>query len=165
VRTPIAKMIVEMHGKGIPVELIAVAVETLEEAMAAQAVSTGNPVDTKTIDKRRAWDRERKRREREAKNMSANSTGNPQIPPECPPDTSCVLREEVGIQEVVEGKKESKTETEPRTRGTRVPPDFHLDADDYKFAASLDIPPDAVDAETRNSSTTGSAFLVRRASS
>jgi hypothetical protein len=63
-------MILEMHGKGIPVELIVGAVAKLEEAMAARAVSTGRdicPVDTSMMEKRRAWDRERKRKQRSLK--------------------------------------------------------------------------------------------------
>lgn len=153
--TPIADMIAEMHGKGIPVELIVSAVATLEEAMAARAVSTGHgvvhasPVDTSTIDKRRAWDRERKRRQREEKRlaeMSATSTGNPADSTGNPPDASCIIREkkEEAIQVEVKEKKESKRVA----RGTRVPPDFSIDDDDRAFAASLGIPPDAVEAET-----------------
>lgn len=68
--TPIAKMIAEMHSTGIPMELIVSAVATLEEAMAARAVSTGQescPVDTSIMEKRRAWDRERKRKQRSLK--------------------------------------------------------------------------------------------------
>lgn len=139
-KTPIANMISEMHGKGIPVELIVSAVATFEEAMAARAVSTGQTVDTSTIDKRRAWDRERKRRQR----VSANSTG---LPPESTGntvDTSSILKEESSFQLEVKGKKESKKSA----RGTRIPPDFTIDDDDRKFAASLGIPPDTVEAET-----------------
>jgi hypothetical protein len=145
-KTPIAAMIAEMHGKGIPVEFIVRAVETLEEAMAARAVSTGHPVDTSTIDKRRAWDRERKRREREREKLSANSTGHPPDSTGIPADTSCIIREkkEEAIQVEVKEKKESKR----NARGTRIQPDFAIDDDDRKFAASLGIPPDIVEAET-----------------
>lgn len=133
-------MIADMHGKGIPVELIVSAVATLEEAMAARAVSTGQTVDTSTIDKRRAWDRERKRRQR----MSANSTG---LPPESTGNTvdaSSILKEETIFQVEVKEKKESKRVA----RGTRIPPDFSIDDEDRKFAADLGIPPDVVEAET-----------------
>jgi hypothetical protein len=141
-KTPIANMIAEMHGKGIPVEFIVSAVATLEEAMAARAVSTVSPVDTSTIDKRRAWDRERKRRQR----ASAMSTGNPPESAGSPPDTSCIIREkkEEAIQEEVKEKKESKRVA----RGTRIPPDFAIDDDDRAFAVALGIPPDKVEAET-----------------
>lgn len=153
--TPIANMIAEMHGKGIPVELIVSAVATLEEAMAARAVSTGHdvahvsPVDTSTIDKRRAWDRERKRRAREQKRLAEMSAASTGLPPDStgnPPDTSCIIREkkEEAIRVEVKEKKESKRDA----RGTRIPPDFSIDDDDRKFAASLGIPPDAVEAET-----------------
>jgi hypothetical protein len=140
-------MIAEMHGKGIPVELIVSAVATLEEAMAARAVSTGNPVDTSMMEKRRAFDRERKARQREIERLaksSAASTGLPPVSTGNPPDTSSILKEEVASNEEVLGKKENKKSA----RGTRVPPDFSIDDDDRKFAASLGLPPDAVEAET-----------------
>jgi hypothetical protein len=140
--TPIATMISEMHAKGIPVEFIIRAVETLEEAMAARAVSTVSPVDTSTIDKRRAWDRERKRRKRQ----SAMSTGSPPDSTGIPADECCIIREkkEEAIQEVVKEKKESKK----NARGTRIPPDFQIDDSDRAFAASIGIPPDMTEAET-----------------
>jgi hypothetical protein len=140
--TPIAKMIAEMHGKGIPVELIVSAVSTLEEAMAARAVSTGSPVDTSTIEKRRAWDRERKRRQR----VSTLSTGLPPDSTGIPPEASCILssKGKDAVQVEVKEKKESKRVA----RGTRIPPDFQIDDDDRKFAASIGIPPDAIEAET-----------------
>ena len=140
-------MIAEMHGKGIPVELIVSAVATFEEAMAARAVSTGQqdtrPVDTSTIDKRRAWDRDRKRRKR----ASANSTGCPPDSTGIPPDDACTIsssKEKESYQEEVREKKESKRVA----RGTRIPPDFSIDDDDRDFAASLGIPPDVTEAET-----------------
>jgi len=149
-------MIAEMHGKGIPVELIVSAVATLEEAMAARAVSTGQenvrPVDTSTIDKRRAWDRERKRRKR----MSANSTGCPPVSTgqstgihRNPPAASSILSSKEGAsnKEVTEEVKEKK-ESKRIARGTRIPPDFSIDDEDREFAASLEIPPDVVEAET-----------------
>lgn len=152
--TPIAKMIAEMHGKGIPVELIVSAVATLEEAMAARAVSTGqqgmHPVDTSTIDKRRAWDRERKRRHRELERlteMSALSTGQSTGIHRNPPDDACIIsssKEKEASKEEVKEKKESKR----IARGTRIPPDFSIDNEDRKFAAALGIPPDAIEAET-----------------
>jgi hypothetical protein len=155
-KTPIANMIADMHGKGIPVELIVSAVATLEEAMAARAVSTGQenvrPVDTSTIDKRRAWDRERKRRKREMERsaeMSANSTGHPPESGGIPPDVSSILSSKEGApnKEVTEEVKEKK-ESKRIARGTRIPPDFTIDNEDRAFAASIGIPPDAVEAET-----------------
>jgi hypothetical protein len=142
--TPIAKMILEMHAAGIPVDMIANAVATLEEAMAARAVSTGNPVDTSMMEKRRAWDRERKRRQR----ASANSTGHPADSTGIPPDASCIISKKEDVLSIeVKEKKESKRERK-NARGTRCPPDFAIDDDDRKFAASLGIPPDIVEAET-----------------
>lgn len=145
--TPIANMILEMHGKGIPVELIAGMVARFEEAMAARAVSTGQdairPVDTSTIDKRRAWDRERKRRLR----ASTLSTGIHRTFHRNPPDAASIIssnKEEVCFPvKEVNKKKESKS-----ARGTRIPPDFSIDDEDRKFAAALGIPPETVEAET-----------------
>jgi len=136
-------MIAKMHSAGIPVETIIRSVATLEEAMAARAVSTGIPADTSMMEKRRAWDRERKRKQAAAR----NSTG---IPPDhstgIPPETPFFIREkkEEAIQVEVKEKKESKRDA----RGTRIPPDFSIDDDDRKFAASIGIPPDKVEAET-----------------
>jgi len=213
-------MIAEMHGKGIPVELIVSAVATFEEAMAARAVSTISPVDTSTIDKRRAWDRERKRRQRSlrlsdsawyslvgiilnrdgfkctycgsAEKLTADhivpltrgGTHDPSNLTACcipcntakgnkllhewsggqsasfhptvhrnPPDASSILKEESIFQLDVKEKKESKKSA----RGTRIPPDFSIDDEDREFAASLGIPPDAVEAETPQFSDYGSS--------
>jgi hypothetical protein len=136
-------MIAEMHGKGIPVELIVSTVARFEEAMAARAVSTGIQVDTSTIDKRRAWDRDRKRRQKLARNSTV-------IPPESagiPPDAASIIvskGKEIASKEEVKEKKESKKSA----RGTRIPPDFSIDDDDRKFAATLGIPPETAEAET-----------------
>lgn len=150
-KTPIANMIAEMHGKGIPVELIVSAVAKVEEAMAARAVSTGFPVDTSTIDKRRAWDRERKRRQRASTGQGAcppdstgHSTGQASCPPDIPPDNASILTKEVrGFQDVVKEKKERKS-----ARGSRIPPDFSLEERDYEFTAKLGFSRAETDAET-----------------
>lgn len=125
-------------------ELIISAVATLEEAMAARAVSTGIPADTSMMEKRRAWDRDRKRR----KKMPGNSTGIPPDSTGIPPERRSILKIEViGTQEVVEEKKESKSERK-NTRGTRIPPEFSIDDGDRAFAVSLGIPPEMIEAET-----------------
>jgi hypothetical protein len=145
-KTPIASMIADMHSAGIPMEAIISSVATLEEAMAARAVSSGNPVDTSMMEKRRAWDRERKR-----KQAALRKSGG--IPPELstgiPAETPCIIREkkEEAIQVEVKEKKESK-KRDMRARGSRIPPDFSIDDDDRAFAASLGIPPEIVEAET-----------------
>jgi hypothetical protein len=139
-------MIAEMHSAGIPVDTIVRAVAKLEEAMAARAVSTGSPVDTSTIDKRRAWDRERKRRQR----ASAKSTGHPPESTGNPPDATCILireKKEDAFEVEVKEKKESK-KRDARARGTRIPPDFSIDDDDRAFAIGLGIPPDMIESET-----------------
>jgi hypothetical protein len=55
--TPIADMVEKMLSTGIPPEMIVLAVRTAEEA--AQAAQ---PVGDQTAEKRRAWDRDRKRK-------------------------------------------------------------------------------------------------------
>ena len=70
--TPIADMIEQMAAGGVPMDLILVAVRAAE---ISRGNSTGIPVDT-AAEKRRAYDRERKRTKR---NSPGNSTG---IPPE-----------------------------------------------------------------------------------
>lgn len=135
-------MIAEMHCKGIPVELIVSTVARFEEAMAAMAVSTGIQVDTSTIDKRRAWDRDRKRRQK----LARNSTVFPPDSTGIPPDGACIIssKGKEAYTEEVKEKKESKKDA----RGKRIPPDFSIDDDDRKFAASLGVPPEIVEAET-----------------
>lgn len=103
--------------------------------------SASNPVESpeyRTLERRRAWDRERKRA---AKLRSTNSTG---IPPERggnPPDIAeipCDLKgKERGLQRVVLEKKESK-------RGTRLDAIARMSAEDRAFAETL-IPPEFVD--------------------
>src|SRR5258706_10208735 len=69
--TPIADMITEMLKNCIPMEMIIVAVRSME-----RAVSTRHGVD-KTAEKRRAWDREYRRAKR----------GHPLDPPDIHPKT------------------------------------------------------------------------------
>lgn len=96
--TPIADMVAQMLAAGVPHAAIVLAVQTAEMV----SNSGGIPVD-KTAEKRRAYDRERKR----------NSTG---IPPETtgiPVSTISILSEDKV------SKKEKK-----ESRGSRIPPEW-----------------------------------------
>jgi hypothetical protein len=100
--TPIADMVQEMIARGVPADLIVMAVR------AAESCRVESPVD-KTAEKRRAYDRARKAKQR-------LSTGNP---PEIPPDgeNALSLTSSQEIQKEKEGKKERK-------RGETIPPDW-----------------------------------------
>jgi hypothetical protein len=75
--TPIADMVAEMLARGLPPDVIVLAVRTAE---LASGKSGGIPVDT-TAEKRRAYDRQRKAAKR---NSTGHSTG-------IPPDTESAL--------------------------------------------------------------------------
>lgn len=100
----IAEMVAEMLARGVPHDLIVMAVRTAEEARSTSPVESR--VD-KAAENRRAWDRARKAEKR-------NSGGNRV---EIPPDGNVASLEEY------------KTNTKPssRDRGCRIPPDFEPD--------------------------------------
>lgn len=111
--TPIAKMFREMMARGVDPEMIALAIETAESV----ARPVESPVDT-AAEKRRAYDRERKRLERES---GGNSTGSP-------PDT------ESALSSLENNKKNSKeVKKKERARGEKLPPDAKPTAEHYKF--------------------------------
>lgn len=89
------------------------------------------------LEKRRAWDRERKR----LKKLSANSSGIPLesagIPAETAERPCNFLKKERGLQEEVLKKKESK-------KGTRISSDFALTAEDIQFALDCGIPLESI---------------------
>jgi len=107
-RTPITDLITEMLKNCIPNEMIIVAVRSMEVAM-----STRKPVD-ETAEKRRAWDREYRRRKRE---MSADPPDNHPKTPDVGVAASSFLEEDKKHAEV-EVKKEKKK------RGEKLPPDW-----------------------------------------
>jgi hypothetical protein len=102
----------EMTARGVDPEMIALAIETAESV----ARPVESPVDT-AAEKRRAYDRERKRLERES---GGNSTGSP-------PDKDSALS-------FLENKKNSKeVKKKERARGEKLPPDARPTAGHYKF--------------------------------
>ena len=105
--TPIADMITEMLKNCIPMEMIIVAVRSME-----RAVSTRYGVD-ETAEKRRAWDRDYRRRKRGV------STDPPDIHPK-PPDLGnyalSSLKEDKKHSEVVIKKEKKRARAQTSTR-------------------------------------------------
>jgi hypothetical protein len=127
--TPIADMITEMLKNCIPMEMIIVAVRSME-----RAVSTRHGVD-ETAEKRRAWDREYRRRKRE---MSADP---PDIHPK-PPDVG-----NGALSSLSEDKKHSEvvSKKEKKERGHKLPPDWIPKQKHYDEGAKLGMSRATVD--------------------
>jgi len=106
--TPIADMVEKMLSTGIPPEMIVLAVRTVE---------LSQPLADQTAEKRRRWDRERKRQK--------NSTG---IPP-------------VSVPLIKEERKEIKKESK---RGTRLPEGWKPDPNDCAYAIDHGLNPETV---------------------
>lgn len=104
--TPIADMVAEMLKNCIPNEMIVLAVRTAE--LAIVPTSTRHQVDS-TIEKRRAWDRNYRRKQRES------TRHPPDIHPTSDDSTSLSLEVEEDIQ-VKEVRK--------KARGAKLPPDW-----------------------------------------
>lgn len=110
--TPLADMIEKMTADGVPMATILLAVRTAEQ-VAAAGNSGGIPVDA-AAEKRRAYDRERKRNK-------ANSTGvSTGIPPEQPIALTSLVSNTP--QEVIE--KKEKKEGAKRKTGCVLPDEF-----------------------------------------
>jgi hypothetical protein len=138
--TPIADMITEMLKNCIPLDMIIVAVRSME-----RAVSTRHPVD-ETAEKRRAWDREYRRLKREQERE--HPPDQPDIHPNTP-DVGKIalssLKEVKGHSEVV-SKKESKKE---RARGFKIPPDWKPNERHYDEGQKLGMTRAMVDDRAR----------------
>jgi hypothetical protein len=127
--TPIADMITEMLKNCIPMEMIIVAVRSME-----RAVSTRHGVD-ETAEKRRAWDREYRRRKR---GMSAD-------PPDIHPNTPDVG--DIALTSLSEVKKsiEVVSKKEKKERGHKLPPDWKPNQKHYDEGEKLGMSRAAVD--------------------
>jgi hypothetical protein len=119
--TPIADMITEMLKNCIPLEMIIVAVRSME-----RAVSTRQGVD-ETAEKRRAWDREYRRNKR---GMSADPPDIHPKPPDVGNSALTSLSEIKKLSEVV-NKKEKKE------RGCKLPPDWKPNQHHYDEGKKL----------------------------
>ncbi len=132
VATPIADMITEMLKNCIPIEMIIVAVRTME-----RTVSTRHGVD-ETAEKRRAWDREYRRDKR------GRTSERPPDPPDIhpnPPDVgNCALTTLSTVRglSIKEDKKE-------RARGKKLPPDWMPNEQHYAEGSRRGMSRSAVD--------------------
>lgn len=113
-RTPIAAMVAQMLSTGIPPETILLAIEAVERSN-AEIARSGVPVDS-AAERRRAWDRERKRRA---------STG---IPPEGQNRPSLLTTDSNSESQKVEKKKE-----QIETNSTGIPPEIHRNGKGQKL--------------------------------
>lgn len=134
-------------------ELIASGLSQPQQALLMELVltmssgnSASNPVESpeyRVLEKRRAWDRERKRVLAAEKLRLSISTGNPPEDGGNPPDIAEITCDLKGKKEAFrkEGleKKESK-------RGSRLLKDARMSADDRAFALTI-IPPEFVESE------------------
>lgn len=120
---PIADMVAEMLARGVPADVIVLAVKGAEQAARN---STGIPVDT-MAEKRRAYDRERKREQR-------NSTGNP-------PESA-----EVRGQALIPKKDKTKSVS----RKHPCPPDWKPNEAHYAAAEKLSISRSAVESKAED---------------
>lgn len=131
-------------------ELIASGLSQAQTALLMELVlsmSTGksgaNPVESpeyRTLERRRAWDRDRKRRLRDAKNVSAISTGNPV-------ESGGMSTGNADIPCLLEVKKEGLSVGKEVKKGSRLPRDARARDEDREFAITAGIPPDRVEPE------------------
>jgi len=131
--TPIADMIAEMMKNCIPIETIMTAVRSLERAMSTRQkvdASTRHPVDD-AADRRRAWDREYRRRKR----------GRPPDPPDIHPTSADIPPDKVesALSFLKEDKKHSGvvSKKEKGARGSKIPPDWRPKELHYEMGAKL----------------------------
>jgi hypothetical protein len=127
--TPIAAMVQEMLARGVTADIIVLAVGTAETI----ALSREPQVDA-TAEKRRAWDRDRKRRK-----AAPDSTG---IPPESPPSLSSSSRE----PESKEG--ESERAQRDRSTGTPIDANWQPSEQDRQDAEAIGLTAAEIKTET-----------------
>jgi len=128
VATPITDMITEMLKNCIPNEMIIVAVRSMELAL-----STRLTVD-EVAEKRRAWDREYRRKRR----------GIPPDPPDIHPNAPDTGSAAISLSEENSRSMESVVKKEKK-RGTKIPPDWKPKQSHYDEGASRNLLPRRVD--------------------
>jgi hypothetical protein len=122
--TPIADMITEMHASGVQLDMIIVAVRSMERAL-----STRHRVD-EVAEKRRAWDREYRRNKRE----------HPPDPPDIhpiPPDVGNIALSLEDKKERILSVKEERKQERKKERGSKCPPDWKPNQHHYDEGAKL----------------------------
>ena len=131
----------ELVNSGLAAPQVALLMELILSM--STGMSGANPVESpeyRTLEKRRAWDRERKRKEREAKPPSANSTG-------FPPESTGHSTGNAELRLVEIDKKTKKLSGKERKKATRLQICARASEEDRAFAIASGIPPDRVDAE------------------
>lgn len=122
----VAELVAQLISAGTPAD---VAATVVAEAFAAGAASIasgmsgGIPVD-KAAEKRRAYDRERKREKR--------TSGG--IPVECPRNSETALSSSTSTKSVVEKKRKKE-----RARGSQIPPDWQPNETHFRESQKLGI--------------------------
>ena len=136
----------------ITAELIASGLSQSQTALLMELVlsmstglSTGQGGENRTLEKRRAWDRDRKQREREARKLSTPSTGHPPDSTGNPVENADVRstedKKERGFQDSneEESKKVSK-------KGSRLLIGARVTDENRAVAVECGCPPDRVDS-------------------
>ena len=131
----IATMVRTLIEAGTPPDVAAVVVA---EAFAAGAMSTGLPVDT-AAEKRRAYDRERKQKQREEMRKSGGS-----------PVESADCHSGAYYLSSSLDQKERKEEKKVSTRKHPCPPDWQPSENHFDAAAKLGVSRDAVLAKAED---------------
>jgi hypothetical protein len=110
-------MVSQMLAAGVPHETIVLAIRTAEITSCRVDSRVNNPPDNQ-LEKRRAWDREYRRRTRH--------------PPDNPPDPPDSEVATISVLEEKDSKKEKKN-----SRGSRIPPDWNPNEVHYKLGSEL----------------------------
>jgi hypothetical protein len=157
VAMPIADMVAQMLAASVPHDMIVLAVATVERAAAAAtaAGSGGNSVDP-VAEKRRAYDRERKRKKAlSAKTTAASgavdgcrSTGN-STGISASPALSLSLSSLENKEERETRAREKAFPPEPDVTATRIA-DWHPSPDDVRFAVSRNFTSAEIEGPVRN---------------
>ena len=122
-------------------ELIASGLSPAQTALLMELVlsmSTGQGGESRAILNRRAWDRDRKRKARDALKLSANSTG-------IPPESTGIPPEKAELRLTVEDKKEGLSIGKERKKGSRLLVGTRVSDEQRAIAIECGCPPDRVD--------------------
>jgi len=124
VTTPIATMVERMLGAGIPHDIIVLAVRTAElSGCRKSGIPVEFPVDF-AAEKRREWDRNRKRQKVLSGGIPVESGGIPQKP--------LLIEESIKIS---------------KRKGERIPPEWKPSDEDLSYATSKGMPRSRIDLE------------------
>jgi hypothetical protein len=108
-------------------------------------LSTGQGGENRTLEKRRAWDRDRKAREREARKLSTVSTGHPPDSTGIPPEHADVCSNEDKKERSLQEEKEEPTRKKISKKGSRLLIGARLSDENRAVAIECGCPPDKAD--------------------